>query len=50
MNNLDIINISKDIEMKKDEINDIQFININLKEEAKFKKKYFFNKILEWKY
>ena len=35
MNNLDIINICKDIEMKKDEINDIQFINYNLKEEIK---------------
>ena len=35
MNNLDIINICKDIEMKKDEINDIQFINYNLKEETK---------------
>lgn len=35
MNNLDIINICKDIEMKKDEINDIQFINHNLKEETK---------------
>ena len=35
MNNVDIINICKDIEMKKDEINDIQFINHNLKEETK---------------
>ena len=35
MNNLDIINICKEIEMKKDEINDIQFINYNLKEEIK---------------
>jgi hypothetical protein len=42
MNNLDIINICKDIEMKKDEINDIQFINHNLKEETKNIKKNIF--------
>ena len=35
MNNLNIINECKDIEMKKDEINDIQFINNSLKEETK---------------
>ena len=42
MNNLDIINICKEIEMKKDEINDIQFINHNLKEETKNIKKNIF--------
>jgi hypothetical protein len=42
MKNLDIINICKEIEMKKDEINDIQFINHNLKEETKNIKKNIF--------